>query len=242
VQEPWETRERFYEALDRAVENVRQEMRIKTVTMRCKDYDLALPIVDTYGGHVFVAQVGPPTAPVQEQAEQLAKLGWQAIECPFCGSSGAQAFPKPAPVQEPLQSVWDTLPSNKDVEEAMRMKRLNQLATPPAASVQEQVIDHSCKDTYELIMKWADIYAAQTGNLYAQAAQDPSKVARMADERTMLACVVAQAISQPPKPDLLNALKRIVDEPNNTMSDGKALKEIIRIARAAIAKETGEQA
>jgi hypothetical protein len=35
-----------------------------------------------------------------------------------------------APVQEP---VWDNLPSNKDVEEAMRMKRLNQLATPPAA-------------------------------------------------------------------------------------------------------------
>ncbi len=102
------------------------------------------------------------------------------------------------------------------------------------------VIDHSCKDTYELIMKWADIYAAQTGNLYAQAAQDPSKVARMADERTMLACVVAQAFP-PPEPDLLNALKRIVDEPNNTMSDGKTLKEIIRIARAAIAKETGEK-
>jgi hypothetical protein len=103
------------------------------------------------------------------------------------------------------------------------------------------VIDHSCKDTYELIMKWADIYAAQTGNLYAQAAQDPSKVARMADERTMLACVVAQAISQPTEPDLLNALKRIVDEPNNTMSDGKALKEIIRIARRAITKATGEK-
>jgi hypothetical protein len=117
--------------------------------------------------------------------------------------------------------------------------------SPPAAQpapVQEPVIDHSCKDTYELIMKWADIYAAQTGNLYAQAAQDPSKVARMADERTMLACVVAQAISQPPEPDLLSALKRILDEPNNTMSDGKALKEIIRIARAAIAKATGEQA
>lgn len=112
---------------------------------------------------------------------------------------------------------------------------------PPAAPVQEPVIDHSCKDTYELIMKWADIYAAQTGNLYAQAAQDPSKVARMADERTILACVVAQAFP-PPEPDLLNALKRIVDEPNNTMSDGKALKEIIRIARAAITKATGEQA
>ena len=109
------------------------------------------------------------------------------------------------------------------------------------APVQEPVIDHSCKDTYELIMKWADIYAAQTGNLYAQAAQDPSKVARMADERTMLACVVAQAISQPPEPDLLSALKRILDEPNNTMSDGKALKEIIRIARRAITKATGEK-
>lgn len=42
--------------------------------------------------------------------------------------------------------------------------------------------------------------------------------------------------------ELVNALKRIVDEPNNTMSDGKALKEIIRIGRAAIAKATGEQA
>jgi len=31
--------------------------------------------------------------------EKLAALGWQAIECPFCGSFGAQTFPKPA--QEP---------------------------------------------------------------------------------------------------------------------------------------------
>jgi hypothetical protein len=45
----------------------------------------------------------------------------------------------------------------------------------------------------------------------------------------------------PDEPELLKALKRIVDEPNNTMSDGKALKEIIRIARAAIAKATGTQ-
>ena len=27
--------------------------------------------------------------------EQLAALGWQSIECPFCGTSGARAFPKP---------------------------------------------------------------------------------------------------------------------------------------------------
>jgi DNA topoisomerase IB len=31
------------------------------------------------------------------------------------------------------EPVWDNLPSNKDVEDAMRIKRLNQLATPPAA-------------------------------------------------------------------------------------------------------------
>jgi hypothetical protein len=38
-----------------------------------------------------------------------------------------------APVQELLQPVWNNLPSNKDVEDAMRIKRLNQLTTPPAA-------------------------------------------------------------------------------------------------------------
>jgi hypothetical protein len=55
-QEPvaWSTRERFCEALDRAVGNVRQEMRIKTVTMRRKDHDIALPIIDAYSGHVLV--------------------------------------------------------------------------------------------------------------------------------------------------------------------------------------------
>jgi hypothetical protein len=58
-QEPvaWSTRERFYEALDRAVGNVRQEMRIKTVTMRRKDHDIALPIIDAYSGHVLVGDL-----------------------------------------------------------------------------------------------------------------------------------------------------------------------------------------
>jgi hypothetical protein len=41
--------------------------------------------------------------------------------------------------------------------------------------------------------------------------------------------------------ELLEALEKILEEPNNTMSDGKALKEIVRVARAAIAKATGEQ-
>jgi hypothetical protein len=34
------------------------------------------------------------------------------------------------------EPVWNNLPSNKDVEDAMRMKRLNQLATRPAAQRQ----------------------------------------------------------------------------------------------------------
>ena len=34
-----------------------------------------------------------------EQAEKLAELGWQEIDCPICGG-GARAFPKPQ--QEPV--------------------------------------------------------------------------------------------------------------------------------------------
>ena len=66
AQEPvaWATKEDFYRELDRRVERMRKEMEIKTVTMRCKDYDVALNIVDMYGGHVVVGQVSfPPQRP-----------------------------------------------------------------------------------------------------------------------------------------------------------------------------------
>ena len=33
--------------------------------------------------------------PAQDELDSLAKLGWQAIDCPICGG-GARAFPKPA--------------------------------------------------------------------------------------------------------------------------------------------------
>ena len=56
----WATKEDFYRELDRRVERMRKEMEIKTVTMRCKDYDVALNIVDMYGGHVVVGQVSFP--------------------------------------------------------------------------------------------------------------------------------------------------------------------------------------
>lgn len=44
----------------------------------------------------------------------------------------------------------------------------------------------------------------------------------------------------PAAPELLKAMKQILDEPKNTMSDGKALKEIVNIARSAIAKAEGK--
>jgi len=104
----------------------------------------------------------------------------------------------------PVQTDWEAIAADQAMTIALlKSEAAAQPATEKSSAtqpVQEPVIDHSCKDTYELIMKWADIYAAQTGKLYAQAAQDPSKVARMADERTMLACVVAQALSQPAAP------------------------------------------
>ena len=40
----------------------------------------------------------------QEQGEQLARLGWQEIDCPICGG-GARAFPKQKQV-EPVAWRW----------------------------------------------------------------------------------------------------------------------------------------
>lgn len=64
-QEPvaWAAREDFRRELGRSVERAREEMKVKSVTMRCKDYDLALPIIDAHFGHVLVGQVStPPTS------------------------------------------------------------------------------------------------------------------------------------------------------------------------------------
>ena len=39
-----------------------------------------------------------------EHPEQMARLGWQYVECLACGSEGARAFPKPE--QEPVGYVY----------------------------------------------------------------------------------------------------------------------------------------
>ena len=57
------------------------------------------------------------------------------------------------------EPVWDNLPSNKDVEEAMRMKRLQRLTTPPAqpASEEDMKVYRAIADNYR-----KDLAAAPT--------------------------------------------------------------------------------
>ena len=61
-QEPvaWATKDDFYRELEREFKRIREEMKIKSVTMRCKDYDIALPIIGTDFGRVLVGQVSIP--------------------------------------------------------------------------------------------------------------------------------------------------------------------------------------
>jgi hypothetical protein len=65
---------------------------------------------------------------------------------------------------------------------------------------------------FKEIMKWADIYAAQTGEIYAQAALDSSKTATMARERKTLTFVVASYTSPISEP-----VKERISEPVNNL-------------------------
>ena len=48
---------------------------------------------------------GVTTLAQQEHPEQMARLGWQYVECPACGSEGARAFPKPEPVATVIEEL-----------------------------------------------------------------------------------------------------------------------------------------
>ena len=63
---PFDLQQAHYAAIDRAVENVKRDMKVRDVTMRCKDYDILLPIIDTYAGHILV---GPATHPASSKPE-----------------------------------------------------------------------------------------------------------------------------------------------------------------------------
>jgi hypothetical protein len=55
-----------------------------------------------YAASVYMAAVDVAPNPSQQNAGDLAKLGWQYFECPACGSEGARAFPKQKAKDEPV--------------------------------------------------------------------------------------------------------------------------------------------
>ena len=52
----WATEEDFYRELEHELKHIREEMKIKSVIMRCKDYDVALSIIYNDFGRVLVGQ------------------------------------------------------------------------------------------------------------------------------------------------------------------------------------------
>lgn len=151
--------------------------------------------------------------------EQPAQTDWEAVAADQAMTIALLKAEQPAPVAEPdrvkFERHWRKTRGEKKANRELPRHPLQpqtyiqdsanrhwvtwQAAVRSVAPLaqQEPVIDNSCKDAFELIMKWADIYAAQTGCIYSEAAQDPSKASRMADERTILARVVAQTLLQP---------------------------------------------
>jgi hypothetical protein len=76
TQEPvtYATKEDFHRELEHRLKRIREEMKIKSVTMRCKDFDIALPIIDTDFGRVLVGQVSTPPQRTE-----------QSKACVYCG-------------------------------------------------------------------------------------------------------------------------------------------------------------
>ena len=54
------------------LKHIREEMKIKSVTMRCKDYDVALPIIYNDFGRVLVGQVSITPKPKEPEQEPVA--------------------------------------------------------------------------------------------------------------------------------------------------------------------------
>jgi hypothetical protein len=129
------------EALKLALSCIKSSVEYKrgnaTFIEAAEDVEQALAAPVQVFDHVTAARQGLRDA--QNRSRQISNL----INCGTCGypltpeertslieRDGVMV--KPAPVQEPLQPVWNNLPSNKDVEDAVRIKRLNPLATPPS--------------------------------------------------------------------------------------------------------------
>lgn len=80
------TKELLQQALEALYENTQYSMRGDPMAYQDERNDDTIEVIKA-----ALAQ--------QEHPEQMARLGWQYVECPACGSEGARAFPKPE--QEP---------------------------------------------------------------------------------------------------------------------------------------------
>ncbi len=102
----------------------------------------------------------PRTEHYSEDQLDLVEMGWNYGY--DAGRAVEQALDKKAENARELgldyEPVWDNLPSNKDVEDVMRMKRLNQLATPPAAqpAVPDAMTSADIQEHIEYVAGWND--------------------------------------------------------------------------------------
>lgn len=84
--------------------------------------------------------------------------------CLYLCTKGFTQFPECAttPPQPEHEPVWGGGPTNKDYEDAMRLKRLNQIATPPQRTwfglTDEEVLGVFGKFTAMTGKSWLDLY------------------------------------------------------------------------------------
>ena len=128
-------------SVHRAVHGLAQPAQPHCQCSACKDGKLHLSDCAVHNDPAYPAgpcdcgvlnqQIAQPAQDKLELVdyEKLAALGWQAIECPFCGSSGAQAFPKPVaqPAQEPKSVTY------KEVADTMNALRKGNFSQQAAA-------------------------------------------------------------------------------------------------------------
>jgi hypothetical protein len=68
--------------LEHEIKRMREEMKIKSVTMRCKDYDVALPIIYNDFGRVLVGQVSITPKPKEPEQEPVTWMDdYNACKC-----------------------------------------------------------------------------------------------------------------------------------------------------------------
>lgn len=89
----------------------------------------------------------PQSAPTPEQ---LAALGWQSIECPFCGTSGAQAFPKP-------EQDWEAIAADQAMTIAM-MKSEQEPVAWMHTQLSDVAITHEPSDLKRHPERWTALY------------------------------------------------------------------------------------